>query len=73
MKVSDTEVENLYFFNDRLLRSEYDINIENHYIKHGNSIITMTSKFNGIGIDTIHNNKILEEMAIIYAEFKKSI
>ena len=62
-KVSDTEGKNLYHFTDRILKTAYDINIVTHHSKHANSIKRRTSKFNHIGIDTIHIKKILEEMA----------
>ena len=39
IKVSNTKVENQYYFTDRILKIAYDINIENHHDKHANSII----------------------------------
>ena len=67
-KVSDTKVENQYYFTDRKLKIAYDINIDNHHDKHANSMITITSKFNNIGIDISHINKLMEEISHIYAK-----
>ena len=55
-KVSDTKVENLHFFTDRILKKAYDINLDSHHDNYANSIITISSKFINIGIDTIHIN-----------------
>ena len=37
IKVSDTKVENQYYFTDRMIKVPYDINIDNHHDKHGKS------------------------------------
>ena len=55
-KVSDTKLENLYFFTDRILKKSYDINLDNHQDNYANSIITISPNFINIGIDTIHIN-----------------
>jgi len=68
IKVSNTKVENQYYFTDRILKVAYDINIDNHHEKHAISIITITSKFDNIGIDINHINRIMVEMANIYAK-----
>ena len=64
----DTKVENQYCFTDRILKIAYDINIDNHHDEHANSITRIPSKFDNIGIDLIHINKILKEMSHIYAK-----
>ena len=64
---SETKDENLWYFTDRLLKIAYDIDIDNHHEKHAISIKTITSKFNKRGVDIIHSNRILIEMANIYA------
>ena len=67
-KVTDTNVENLYSFTDKILKIAYDITIDNHHGKHANSQIPITSKFDNIGIDINHINKIMEEMSYVYAK-----
>ena len=64
----DTKFENQNYFTDRILKVAYNINIDNHHDKHANSQITITWKFNNIGIDISHNNKIMEEMSLVYAK-----
>ena len=68
-KVSDkdTKVEIQNCFTDKILKIEYDINIDNHHDKHANSTLTNTSKINKIGIDISHINKLIEEMSHINA------
>ena len=60
----DTNVENHYFFTDKILKIAYDINIENHHDKNAKSQITITSKFDNLGIDIYHIDKIMNEMII---------
>ena len=55
-EVSDTKLENLYYFTDRILKKAYDINLDNHHDNYANSIITISSNFINTGIDTIHIN-----------------
>ena len=71
IKVSDidTKDENRYYFTDRILKDAYGINIDNHHNENANSTITITSKFNNIGIDINHIKKIMEEMSYVYAKF----
>ena len=55
-EVSHTNVENHYYFTDRILKIAYIIDIDNHHSKNANSIITITSKFDNIGIDINYIN-----------------
>ena len=66
--ISDTKVETLYYFTDTILKVAYDITVDNHHSNHANSIITIVPKNSNIGIDTIHINEEMEEMANIYAK-----
>ena len=50
------------------MKDAYDIIIDNHFSKHAIITITITSIFNNLGIDIFHINKIMEEMANIYAK-----
>ena len=68
VKVIDINVEKHYYFTDKLLKIAYDISIENHHDKHGNSLIPISSKFDNIGIDKNHINKIRQEMSHVYAK-----
>ena len=58
---------NPYYFSDRNLIVAYKINLDSHHINHLNSKLTITSNFGNTGIEFIFNNKIMREMAIIYA------
>ena len=62
-------VENLSYFTDKTIKVAYVINIDNQ-TKHANSMKTITSILNITGTDIIHNNKIMEKMANIYANLK---
>ena len=70
MQVSDTKVENQYYFTDRIIETAYDIIIDNHHDKRASSQLTFTSEFNKIGIAMNHVNKIMEEMSHVYAKLK---
>ena len=67
IKLSTTNVERPYYFTDEILKIADDINIDNDLDKNANSILTITSNFNKTGIDTICINKMMIEMANIYA------
>ena len=58
---------NPYYFSDRNLIAAYKINLDNHHINHLNSKLTITSNFENTGIEFRFINKIMREMAIIYA------
>ena len=46
------------------MKIAYDIKIENHNDKNAKSQITITSKFDNLGIDIYHIDKIMNEMII---------
>ena len=58
---------NPYYFIDENLKYGFKINLESHNINHANSLLNILSNFPGIGIKTRYINKILKEMATIYA------
>ena len=58
---------NPYYFSDRKLIVAYKTNLDSHHINHLNSNITITSNFENTGIEFRFINKIMREMAIIYA------
>ena len=58
---------NPYYFSDRDLKVAYKINLDSHHINHLNSKLTITSNFENTGIEFRFINKIMREMAIIYA------
>ena len=49
--LTDTKVENLFYFTDRIIRSAYDITIDNHKNNHEHSIISINSVFRFTSID----------------------
>ena len=58
---------NPYYFIDRNLQVAYKINLDSHHINHLNSKLTISSNFENTGIEFRFINKIMREMAIIYA------
>ena len=64
----DTKVGIQFYFTDIILKIPYDIDKNNHHDKHANSIITITSKFDNVGINKIHIFKIMEEKSRVYAK-----
>ena len=58
---------NPYYFTDENLKIGFKINLESHNINHANSLLNIEPNFPDIGIETRYNNKILKEMATIYA------
>ena len=58
---------NPYYFSDRNLQVAYKINLDSHHINHLNSKLTIISNFENTGIEFRFINKIMREMAIIYA------
>ena len=58
---------NHYYFSDRNLKVAYKFNLDSHHINHLNSKVTITSNFENTGIEFRFINKIMREMAIIYA------
>ena len=58
---------NPYYFIDENLKIGFKINLEGHNINHTNSLLNIEPNFPDIGIETRYINKILKEMATIYA------
>ena len=49
------------------LKIGFKINLESHNINHASSLVNIEPNFPDIGIETRYINKILKEMATIYA------
>ena len=58
---------NPYYFIDGNLKIGFKIILESHNFNHANSLLNIEPNFPDIGIETRHINKILREMATIYA------
>ena len=58
-----------YKFTDDVLNKIYDITVDRHHKKDLNSQITVTSKFDNMGIEMYHIDEIFKEMVHIYAEY----
>ena len=58
---------NPYYFIDENLKKGFKINLDSHNVEHANSLLTIEPNFPDIGIETRYVNKILKEMATIYA------
>ena len=58
---------NPYKFIDENLKIGFKINLESQNITHANTILTIIPVYTGLGIETRYNNKILKEMATVYA------
>ena len=58
---------NPYYFTDINLRNGYNINLDSHHINQANSKVTIEPIYPEFGNEFRYNNKILNEMAIIYA------
>ena len=67
-EIAKKVINQYYFFNENLKKG-FKINLKSHNVNHANSLLTITPKYTDFGIDTIYNNKILKEMATIYAGF----
>ena len=75
IKMNDKELDkeiakkmiNPCYFIDENLKIGFKINLESHNINHANSLLNIEPKFPDIGIETRYVNKILKEMATIYA------
>ena len=61
------KMNNPYFFIDKNLKLGSKINLEGHNFNHASSLLNIEPIFPDIGIETRHINKILKEMATIYA------
>ena len=58
---------NPYYFTDRNLKVGIKINLDSHHINHANSKITITRNHLEFGIEFRYINKIMKELAVIYA------
>ena len=58
---------NPYYFTDRNSKVAYKINLDSHNLHHTNSKLTITPTFPEFGIDFRFFNKIMRELAVIYA------
>ena len=58
---------NPYFFTDRILKIGVRINLDSHHINHANSKLTITPSFKEFCIEFRYINKIMKELAVIYA------
>ena len=58
---------NPYYFIDKNLKNGFKINLESHNISHANSILTITCKYPGFGIEHRYINKVIKELSVIYA------
>ena len=61
------KMNNPYYFIDENLKIGFKVNLESHNFNHANSLLNIEPNFPDIGIETRYINKILKEMATIYA------
>ena len=67
IKELDKKMIKTFCFIDESLKIGVKINLESHNINHANSLLNIEPNFPDIGIETRYIDKILEEMATIYA------
>ena len=75
IKMNDKELDkeiakkmiNPYYFIDENLKIGFKINLESHNISHANSLLNIIPNFPDIGFEKRYINKILKDMATIYA------
>ena len=60
-------MNNAYYFIGKNKRLGFKTNLESHIFNHANSPLNIEPNFPDIGIETRYFNKILKEMATIYA------
>ena len=58
---------NPYYFTDEKVKIGFKINLESHNINHASCILNIIPKFADIGNKSRYINKILKEMATVYA------
>ena len=58
---------NPYYFTDRNIKVGFKINLDSHHINHANSKLTIKPNYPEFGIDVRYINKIMKELAVIYA------
>ena len=59
-----------YYFTDRNLEVGFNINLDSHNLHHTNSKLTITPYHPECGIEVRYINKIMKELAVIYARLK---
>ena len=64
------EVNNPYYFFDRVLQVGFKINLDTHHINHANSKLTFRPKYPEFGIEVRYIIKIIKECSVIYARLK---
>ena len=58
---------NPYYFTDRNLKVGFKINLDSHRVNHANSKLTVLPNHPEFGIEFRYINKIMKELAVIYA------
>ena len=58
---------NPYYFTDSNLKVGFKINLDSHNLHHTNSKLTIIPNYPEFGIEFRYINKIMKELAIIYA------
>ena len=58
---------NPYYITDRALQIGFKINLDSHNLHHANSKLTIIPNYTEFGIEVRYINKILKELAVIYA------
>ena len=61
---------NPYYFTDRNLKVGFKINSDSHHINHANSKLTIIPNHPEFGIEFRYINRILKELAVIFARLK---
>ena len=61
---------NPFYFFDKNLKTGFKVNLASHNNNRANSLLNIIPNFPDVGIETRYINKILKEMAIIYARLK---
>ena len=59
------KIVNPYYFTDRILKITFNFNLNSHQINHANFTLKIAPKF--LKIEKNYDNKIMREMANIYA------
>ena len=61
------KVINPYYFSDRALQIGFKNNLDSHNLHHANSKLTIIPNYPEFGIEVRYFNKMLKELAVIYA------
>ena len=61
---------NPYYFTDKNLKVGFKLNLDSHHINHANSKLTIIPNHLEFGIEFRYINKIMKELAVIYARLK---